>query len=329
MPLMEKSQDSHSDLNHDENLRPRQTLGKLLKDARKSRGKSLEEISQASGIGLAMLEALENGERRGLPADVFVRGFIRIFAAQVGVDSQSALELYEQEWGGGSSDSPQTTRLLKGEAYATQSFVLRRWPALVSILVLCALAYLGAQFFFPALFVTHTQLGGEILGNDLPEIEIVSQTTTPFQEAESNVDQQSDDVSGTHATNIPTPTTESPVAIEPTEKTESPSADQDIVLIPSSEEGQETTESPIVDISEKVDHYTLHIEFTERTWVKIALDGQPPQEEIFRKGAKKTWEANTEIDLYLGNAGGVKITLNGEPMPIKEESGQTIRLKIP
>lgn len=345
---MKNSPDSNTQSYQDETPRTRQSLGALLKEGRKSKGKSLEDISKATGIGISKLQALENGERRGLPADVFVRGFIRMISAQIGVDSQDALELFEREWGG--RESSDNTSLLQGESFAKSSVILRRWPAFFSILVLGTIFYLAAKFFFPALFVVPSQPFGEILSNELPEIKIVTQ---PRQ------DLPSDATSGTNAGQV----TDNPVSksdsrendeesmpsviieqsqnslppskteaiIEPTnqaaeikEVTETDSIETTISL-----QVDEDTTVLIPDIPDDVTHYTLHVKFNERTWVKIALDGQESQEEIFKRNSEKTWDADNSIDLYLGNAGGVNITLNGKPMPLKQESGQTVRLQIP
>nr|MBF0221397.1 DUF4115 domain-containing protein [Desulfobulbaceae bacterium] len=347
---MKSSPDSNTQGHQDDTPRSRQSLGTLLKEGRKAKGKSLEEISQATGIGLSKLQALENGERRGLPADIFVRGFIRMISAQINIDSQTALELFEREWGG--RETSDDTSLLQGEAFAKSSVILRRWPAFLSILILGTMIYLAAKFLFPALFIVPTQPLGEILSNELPEIKIVSneQEQKPPEIVEEN--------SATPVTNAPDDTQEYKKKIDRNELKESmPTVIIEQVQAPAESEPAEpltdrtsevieanltdpldstvqqdtadVTTKSIPDMSDEVTHYTLNLKFNERTWVKISLDGQEAQEEIFKRNSEKTWDADKSIDLYLGNAGGVKVTLNGEPMPLKQESGQTVRLQIP
>ncbi len=65
---------------------PLARLGARLRAAREARGMSVRDISDQIRIRPALLEALEAGRRDELPADVFVRGFIRSYARCTGVD---------------------------------------------------------------------------------------------------------------------------------------------------------------------------------------------------------------------------------------------------
>jgi cytoskeleton protein RodZ len=324
----------------DDTVEARQTLGSLLTTTRKAKGKTLEDISKSTGISISKLQALEDGDRRRLPADVFVRGFIRLYSAEIGLDSQVALNMFEQEWGGEQLNASEERRPLQAEAFAKSSIVLRRWPSFVTIIILCTIAYYAADFFFPALFVAPTKQIGEILSNKLPEIEIINQTENqqeplPFTETANSADQteesKADDLIPGQAS---TPDESEEAEHEIQEQMASPKT---IINKQSgTATGTSTSAAPHESAkpatskeTKEATHYKLHIQFTERTWVKISLDGQYPQEEIFKRGSVHTWDADKSIDLYLGNAGGVKITLNGEPMPLKQESGQTVRLQIP
>ncbi|MDA8164445.1 MAG: DUF4115 domain-containing protein [Desulfobacteraceae bacterium] len=70
---------------------------------------------------------------------------------------------------------------------------------------------------------------------------------------------------------------------------------------------------------------TLEARFTQTTWVRVRLDGKPPAEYLFQPGERHSWKADT-IDLFLGNAGGADLVLNGEPQPSPGPPGKTARL---
>src|SRR5262245_56213449 len=70
---------------------PFQHFGSLLKHERVRRAFTLDEVSERTKIPLRALECLESGDLGGLPAPVFVRGFIRSYARLVGVDERVAL----------------------------------------------------------------------------------------------------------------------------------------------------------------------------------------------------------------------------------------------
>jgi cytoskeletal protein RodZ len=62
------------------------TLGQRLKALRLEREISLEEIAETTHIRLAYLQAIEEGDLENLPSPVQMRGFIRLYAATLGVE---------------------------------------------------------------------------------------------------------------------------------------------------------------------------------------------------------------------------------------------------
>jgi cytoskeletal protein RodZ len=73
---------------------PRASLALWLRAGRVQRKLSLDDVARVTKIQPRILEKLEAGSADGLPADVFVRGFVRSVARCVGLDEQEALERY-------------------------------------------------------------------------------------------------------------------------------------------------------------------------------------------------------------------------------------------
>lgn len=63
------------------------SVGAMLRDTRLERGVSLEEVAQATKIGKSQLAAIESGDASRLPAAVYVRGFVRVYADYLGVST--------------------------------------------------------------------------------------------------------------------------------------------------------------------------------------------------------------------------------------------------
>jgi transcriptional regulator with XRE-family HTH domain len=78
----------------------------FLKQAREASGISLEEISDQTLINMKMLEALERGDVRSLPA-AYVRAFIREYALTIGLDPAETMQRYDA-WLQQSSAAPRT-----------------------------------------------------------------------------------------------------------------------------------------------------------------------------------------------------------------------------
>lgn len=73
------------------------TLGEKLRKLRQQYRMSYAEIAKATRIQAKYLEYLENGEYEKLPAEVYVRGFLKSYARHLGLDDDAFLKLYDKE----------------------------------------------------------------------------------------------------------------------------------------------------------------------------------------------------------------------------------------
>lgn len=55
------------------------------------------------------------------------------------------------------------------------------------------------------------------------------------------------------------------------------------------------------------------VQITERSWMRVIADGQSPPlfEGELNPGDTRVWKARDRIDMRVGNAGGVEVTVNG------------------
>ncbi|MBA2849240.1 helix-turn-helix domain-containing protein [Thermosulfuriphilus ammonigenes] len=73
----------------------KETFGEYLKRERELRGISLETIAEETKISVSILAAIEAEDWGKLPAQVFVRGFIRNYAQVIGLDPNEVILRYE------------------------------------------------------------------------------------------------------------------------------------------------------------------------------------------------------------------------------------------
>ncbi len=66
-----------------------QTIGQRLKQLRESMGISLEEIAERTRIRFAYLQAIEENDLEILPSPIQMRGFLRLYASELGVEIES------------------------------------------------------------------------------------------------------------------------------------------------------------------------------------------------------------------------------------------------
>jgi cytoskeletal protein RodZ len=70
------------------------TPGTLLREARERRGMSVRELAAVTRIAPKSIEALEADDYERLPAEVFVRGFLKNCARELEMDAHELLGLY-------------------------------------------------------------------------------------------------------------------------------------------------------------------------------------------------------------------------------------------
>ncbi len=70
-------------------------FGRYLQSIRMEKKISLEKVSGETRIAVGTLRIIEKEDLEALPAEVFVRGFLRAFAKAVGADAEEAVKLYD------------------------------------------------------------------------------------------------------------------------------------------------------------------------------------------------------------------------------------------
>ena len=78
-----------------------ESVGAKLRAARLSRGMTVDEVALITKLPKASLELLENDAYNALPALVFVRGFVRAYAATVGLNGDDLVRHLPNQTGQG------------------------------------------------------------------------------------------------------------------------------------------------------------------------------------------------------------------------------------
>jgi cytoskeletal protein RodZ len=71
-------------------------FGNCLRRAREEKSLSVGDVSASTKVPRSVIDLLEAGSLSGLPAQVFVRGFIRSYAKAVGISEAQPLTLYDR-----------------------------------------------------------------------------------------------------------------------------------------------------------------------------------------------------------------------------------------
>ncbi len=124
------------------------SLPERLLAARERKGVDLYRAERDTKIRARYLSALEHGEFRELPGTVYTKGFLRNYAMYLGLDPDDVLQQWRRERGDVVEPPPMVvprplTAPRQGLTFTPGVFV----AALLTVLVLAFLAYLGLQLF--------------------------------------------------------------------------------------------------------------------------------------------------------------------------------------
>jgi len=120
------------------------TLGERLKKMRTDRRLGLNDVSKSTRIQAKYLQYLEDGNYTKLPADVYVKGFLRSYAQFMGVSEKALIKQYEREQGiqkniGGAVN----------EEKKRESLSLSGWVVTPKLLIMIAIIlFVGLGFFY-------------------------------------------------------------------------------------------------------------------------------------------------------------------------------------
>jgi hypothetical protein len=56
----------------------------------------------------------------------------------------------------------------------------------------------------------------------------------------------------------------------------------------------------------------MTVEATRDTWILVRTDGEQAYADFLLEGESMTWQAEKTLSLRTGNAGGTKVTINGQ-----------------
>jgi cytoskeletal protein RodZ len=248
------------------------SVGRSLRQARIEAGLTVDDVSNATRVRIAIVQAIEQDNFAPCGGDVYARGHIRTLARAVHIDPAPLLARYDAEHGGRPAPTP-AAPMFEAERIRPE----RRGPNWTAAMVAAIVAVIG--------FVGFTVVKGSG-GSD----------------SKSSVAEGSTPTASTSTTSA-TPKISKPADPKP-----------------------EPTDSAIAAAPQ--DKVTVQVSAPDgRSWIsakdhngRLLFDG------LLKQGESKTFQDKTKIDLVLGDAGAIKLYVNGKKIDDQFQPGQVERL---
>ena len=295
-----------------------ETVGETLRRARLAKKLELQDVAAYLCIRARFLEALENGNTKELPGDAYAQGFVRSYAAYLGLDADKTVAEYKREMSGRVAEAEADAERI--EESESETLTPKPVVLILSLIVLITVFFVWKGF--------HTNDPVVVVAAPEPEAVTVLDESYPLPE-------QTAELAAETAVEGPVPPVPpkkpqvpaaAEYAAEPAVVSEPAAVD---VVIPVRRAPAEESVENIHIYGQRNVNPRLVLVANEASWIEVRRGENILISRVLNKGDRYQVSRNPE-DLFLktGNAGGLDIYLDGELMPSVGPQG-ALRSNVP
>lgn len=265
------------------------SIGERMRQAREERNVSLHAIAEKTNISVRFLDALEKGHIDKLPGGIFIRGFVRSYAAQVGLDPDKTVQEFVAAHPQARHDSDPADPERRVGAPSGVVLILGLLAATVALG--------GGLYWWLA------------SGGPAP----APARGTPTSQLPAGQLPSSPPASDTVASTAPATANTGPAAAGPAEST-SPSV--------------ASAPAPVEEVPASTRPLRLTVTPTGRCWVQVKADGRVRLAREMQQGERVDIGASELLEIVTGDAGAFGYQLNGQPGRSLGSPGSVARVSI-
>jgi len=287
-----------------------ESIGEFFKQVRETKGLTLDDVALKTRIHPDFLIALEEGNFTKLPDQVFAKGFVRSYARSLGLDEEDAMRRFEGSAGAFYEKQAEREILRLKQAEDDRRKKTNRKVVLAAI----AVALLGLILLMSREHATVAPARPTI-DTEPPVSKSLRTPTSMAAPDKAEEPEKERPASNSRTESVAAPSsTSSPAATLP-----SPTVRDETVSTAS------VRTDPMLGGPAPDGSLVLTIEALELTWVVVQIDNGSPEEALMRPGERVQWKSSDRFTLTLGNAGGVRVELNGKEQGPFGPSGKVAR----
>ncbi|MGR9050086.1 helix-turn-helix domain-containing protein [Halobacillus faecis] len=302
-------------------------IGERLREARESKGLSLESLQETTKIQKRYLQAIEKNEFQVLPGKFYTRAFIREYASAVGLDPEVVMEEHKGELPTFDEESTvQYSRVQRTKKEATQKSgpSSRVLPTILTVGLIIGLIFV--------VWLVWQNMSGAEDGNTATDNGSNNEISVP-ENSESETSGDQDDAEGNEdGSESEESASEDESA---SEEEETPAEDEEEVDIQLVQEGTGSLPEHTYDVSGTTER-SVTIELTGRAYmeVKAPKNGEDlvTAKEYTAEDSPISLDLGNNDELYIktGNAPGTTVTIGEKeiPYPNPEVSTQKLLLQF-
>ncbi len=266
------------------------SFGRYLQAIRLEKRIALDKISEKTRIGIETLQFIEKEDHNRLPAEVFVKGFLRAYAKALEVDGDEAVTRYLS-----SRDNIQKTIKIDEDLKNPNSkFWLRLGLSVASFIAL--VVFCVSIISLPEKDSPADEKKKRI---EAQKDKVPMEKSTKEEIADNKKETDKEIKAETGGASFPEP---KPVAPEKIEKISN------------------------ANVPKK---FSLKIITVKETWIKVIIDNGESKEYSLHPGDKLTLKADRRFNILVGNASGIYMLFNDKPVKIVGSDRQVVNIQLP
>lgn len=272
-----------------------ESVGQRLREARESKGLSIEEISKMTKLSEKSLIALENNRYEELPAPTYIKGFLKLYAQSVGLDPAKVAEDFRK----GQVVETKQVLVLEGEKVK----IPRLWEVFAALALRTGTSLIASirRLVGGLVHKVHPKvwmaMGGLLLLIVLIKWVFPTSAHSPVTFVKTVKVQD-------HS--------ESPAALIRPMALPQQNVPSTVVSTPS----PQVQEKPVMASPSKSSSVplVLVVRAKQTVWLRVRCDSQQAFEGSLKKGKEETWKADRFFILRMGNPDAMQFTLNGKEL---------------
>jgi cytoskeletal protein RodZ len=317
-------------------------LAEFLKTERLNRNLTLEVVSERSGISVSMLGSLEAFDFERFGASILIKNTIRAYCQALQIEAEPLILKF----------SPEIERYNTQDAgirrYGQQMKLLHKRRRMIS-LPLFALFLISAGVFYGGMLVSERRsklfsppdaervFTQEEIPADLQQrlapgpsarVEKPGPDLRAANEAIKNADLHiRESESAAKGTAEPKDTVEQPGEALEKDVIPDTSASERLAFSNSTDAvaGDETAQGA----EENRPPNKFAIETDGEVWIQVRIDDKETRSAMLHAGDRREWAADKDLQVVIGNAGGVHMKWNEHPLKAPRDPGRVLRFRLP
>lgn len=317
-------------------------LAEFLKTERLNRNMTLEEVSRQSGISTSMLTFLEACDFEQFGASVLIRNTIRAYCKALRIESEALIAKFS------SQIEEYNFQNLAIKKYGRRMAVLHRKRRMIG-LPLFALFLSSAAVFYGGMWVSEKR--AKLFAPPSAD-RVFTQQELPVELQEQLAPSPATRAvkPGPDLRNADEALRTAEIHIRESEMAAEKAAESEKTGQPVEAEVSEryslpdTEDKPHLDLSNSTEAVagdepvrgveTIHpnkfaVEADDKVWIQVIIDDKATRSAMLRPGDRKEWVADKVLQVVVGNAGGIHMKWNEQPIKAPRDPGRVLRFRLP